>query len=566
MVPHDALVDIVANHDKTLLSSTAPLTEAPTLKGYLNKYANVAKGYNTRWFVLKNGVLSYYRHQEDELVASRGSITMKNAQLKVTEKTRFEISTFTHHSGAQKWYLKANHPVEAHRWTEAISKSIEWMKQDAAGSTMSDRRRSMDSDSTGTSARSRDLPPGLIARQVSRTKTVDSTLSGLDGSPRLDGPPPKDDDDVDDDREEDTSSANSDEGIPPHPNFELHGNATLAQLELIAQMPSGTQSGTLKQSLATVQNMMNEYAQMVREREEWWSKQLKKERQALHFWEESLTTVVKEGETLEKELKARSRRRGSRLFSPSNAGSVDGGRRRPSLLRHLGPPTSPAPDTPRAIASTIVTEEPTPPMTEEVEEPVTAMPIPELPQLTPRPIGQSESVPPPVTAATPRFPGALRSPARSPTSDTIVPVSRDLAESTLTEESFDDTFEGDDDVEDDEDEFFDAIEANNIPNLVVPEGLKSPLSAGVVLPQKAMVPYAGYELLRSSLRLKEDERPSTSLWSVLKHSIGKDLTKISFPVFFNEPTSMLQRMVSAISPEVSIRLLMRVLGGGYGVL
>lgn len=29
---------------------------------------------------------------------------------------------------------------------------------------------------------------------------------------------------------------------------------------------------------------------------------------------------------------------------------------------------------------------------------------------------------------------------------------------------------------------------------------------------------------------------------VLKHSIGKDLTKISFPVFFNEPTSMLQRM------------------------
>jgi len=28
----------------------------------------------------------------------------------------------------------------------------------------------------------------------------------------------------------------------------------------------------------------------------------------------------------------------------------------------------------------------------------------------------------------------------------------------------------------------------------------------------------------------------------LKHSIGKDLTRISFPVFFNEPTSMLQRM------------------------
>jgi hypothetical protein len=51
-------VDLVANHDKTLIQSKAPPTEAPSLRGYLNKYANVAKGYNTRWFVLKNGVLS----------------------------------------------------------------------------------------------------------------------------------------------------------------------------------------------------------------------------------------------------------------------------------------------------------------------------------------------------------------------------------------------------------------------------------------------------------------------------------------------------------------------------
>ena len=32
--------------------------EMPTLRGYLNKYTNVAKGYNTRWFVMKDGVLS----------------------------------------------------------------------------------------------------------------------------------------------------------------------------------------------------------------------------------------------------------------------------------------------------------------------------------------------------------------------------------------------------------------------------------------------------------------------------------------------------------------------------
>ena len=49
---------LVANHDKTLIPNPAPLTEPPVLKGYLNKYTNVAKGYNTRWFVLKGGVLS----------------------------------------------------------------------------------------------------------------------------------------------------------------------------------------------------------------------------------------------------------------------------------------------------------------------------------------------------------------------------------------------------------------------------------------------------------------------------------------------------------------------------
>ncbi|KAJ6551955.1 Oxysterol-binding protein-domain-containing protein [Mycena capillaripes] len=95
---------------------------------------------------------------------------------------------------------------------------------------------------------------------------------------------------------------------------------------------------------------------------------------------------------------------------------------------------------------------------------------------------------------------------------------------------------------DEEDEFFDAIEANTIPNLVVHEALKSPTHSELALPQTVNVePYAGYQNLRQELLLS-DARPSTSLWSVLKHSIGKDLTKISFPVFFNEPTSMLQRM------------------------
>ena len=55
-------------------------------------------------------------------------------------------------------------------------------------------------------------------------------------------------------------------------------------------------------------------------------------------------------------------------------------------------------------------------------------------------------------------------------------------------------------------------------------------------------PYKSYEQLRTRLPIDADNRPPVSLWAVLKNSIGKDLTRISFPVFFNEPTSMLQRM------------------------
>ncbi|KAG6826431.1 hypothetical protein H0H93_016514, partial [Arthromyces matolae] len=130
---------------------------------------------------------------------------------------------------------------------------------------------------------------------------------------------------------------------------------------------------------------------------------------------------------------------------------------------------------------------------------------------------------------------------------------------TLTSPHSPDDDEGD--ITDDEDEFFDAIESGTLP-VVIPAALSSPpmtlptpsamtsaassaswylfgdASSSVHIPA---APYASYLKLRGQLDLGE-ERPSASLWSVLKHSIGKDLTKISFPVFFNEPTSMLQRM------------------------
>ena len=52
----DSTPRAAANQDTSLIEG--PSSGPPVLKGYLNKYTNVAKGYNTRWFVLKDGVLS----------------------------------------------------------------------------------------------------------------------------------------------------------------------------------------------------------------------------------------------------------------------------------------------------------------------------------------------------------------------------------------------------------------------------------------------------------------------------------------------------------------------------
>ncbi|KAG0315025.1 hypothetical protein BG000_005323 [Podila horticola] len=56
--------------------------------------------------------------------------------------------------------------------------------------------------------------------------------------------------------------------------------------------------------------------------------------------------------------------------------------------------------------------------------------------------------------------------------------------------------------------------------------------------------FRGYpKQTRAKLPTKQTSlRPDVSLWAILKNSIGKDLSKITLPVYFNEPTSMLQRM------------------------
>lgn len=59
--------------------------------------------------------------------------------------------------------------------------------------------------------------------------------------------------------------------------------------------------------------------------------------------------------------------------------------------------------------------------------------------------------------------------------------------------------------------------------------------------------FLGYENPpRDRLGLSEDNRPQIGLWGILKSMIGKDMTKMTLPVSFNECTSLLQRLAEDI--------------------
>ena len=450
---------------------------------------------------------------------------MKTAILKTgtgNEKTRFEVYSTPvrgNTTGAQKWYMRANHPVEAARWTQAISKSMEWYRREADRNLGA--RRSIESDKSALRpAKFRtSFQSGVSAMRELGTQSLRGDQASLMDTAEEEVPIVRDvskdsvhaanEEDAEDAANRQDSSAASEmtQSQPPHGStFDLHGNSIAAQmditLQLLAELPDTTSRSqelqeALKESFSTVQAMINEYLQMTKEREEWWRIQLQRERERQTIWEESLQTVVREGEALERELRARSRKRGSRFF---DVGLQDVGsatvRQRPLSLAATSSPV------PSAQASTYFTAVETPPVS------LTPAPVPDVPQspvlLTPtqRRISRLAS-----------SPGAANG-------------TEDLPDT------------------DEEDEFFDAIESGNLPNLVISELLTSPTHSVTLLPPTVnLEPFLGYKHLRINLPIGQDNRPSTSLWSVLKHSIGKDLTRISFPVFFNEPTSMLQRMV-----------------------
>lgn len=105
-------------------------SQEPEMKGWLLKWTNYIKGYQRRWFVLCNGLLSYYRYQAEMSHTCRGTISLVSAVIHTEDSCHFVISN----GGAQTFHLKAGNEIERQRWVTALElakgRAIRTMEQD----------------------------------------------------------------------------------------------------------------------------------------------------------------------------------------------------------------------------------------------------------------------------------------------------------------------------------------------------------------------------------------------------------------------------------------------------
>eukprot|EP00239_Pterosperma_sp_CCMP1384_P003102 CAMPEP_0197851626 /NCGR_PEP_ID=MMETSP1438-20131217/18476_1 /TAXON_ID=1461541 /ORGANISM="Pterosperma sp., Strain CCMP1384" /LENGTH=824 /DNA_ID=CAMNT_0043465293 /DNA_START=243 /DNA_END=2717 /DNA_ORIENTATION=+ len=80
---------------------------------------------------------------------------------------------------------------------------------------------------------------------------------------------------------------------------------------------------------------------------------------------------------------------------------------------------------------------------------------------------------------------------------------------------------------------------------------------------------------RQKLPIPKEKEKTVSLWSIIKEMVGKDLTRVCLPVFFNEPISALQKVaeeleycqlldIAATHPKGSIQRVVNVAGYAVG--
>lgn len=481
--------------------------ESREMKGYLKKWTNYRKGYQLRWFVLEDGVLSYYKHQDDAGTACRGAINSRIAKLHMdpTEKTKFEIIG----KSSVKYSLKANHEVEAKRWFWALNNSIQWAKDQAKQEEQQQAKHAeilrhakaeqagkgdLSVDTTDNTRRNSAQSSRLIPQSSSVSRkgvAFEGSASGsvadeaegtaygsyepsymgdlpmrLNAATTVDG---DNDDDYDDGDSSQMAPASKDA-------FGITAQSAKMQIEMMTQVHAAIQAeqhknpnliisdpslvqavSTFDSSIQNLKGLLSNLVKISKDRDSYWQSRLDREADMRRMWEDSMAQVAREHEVLE-----------------ARVGEAEEKRKK----------------TKKALRELIVnSSQPQTPAADNLESAVDAI----------------ETAPD----------GTAIRRASMPYSPSVRRKSI-LAEAVNLDLS--------DDESEDEEEFFDAVDAGQVEVAAMPPvsppavDVKSP----VVEKQLSLVPsnqfdlsdsYKGYEDgIRKRLKMDADDRPKISLW------------------------------------------------------
>ncbi|KAL9028916.1 MAG: hypothetical protein Q9196_002778 [Gyalolechia fulgens] len=542
---------VLGNQSAPATDGTPGGKESREIKGYLKKWTNYTSGFKLRWFVLEDGVLSYYKHQDDAGSACRGAINMRIAKLYMDaqDKTKFEIEG----KSSVKYHLKANHVVEAKRWFWVLNNAIQWTKDEAKSEEQKHQRSAESSryvkstmavDTLTRGDASQLMSKGLMpatAVGVSLTTAASSTslhdvsvrLAGIAGE--NEGPDPVSTEpslaghdpgrptkaprtpmiagDLDD--EDEYGDDPSDHEIQPASKdaFNITAHSASLQLKLLSQVSTALQSesrrdpttrishptvakaiSTYEAAVSSLQGLVDDLLRIARDRDTYWQYRLDREVDVRRLWEDSMARVAREQEDLEGRI----------------GESEDRRKRTKRALREVLEGASPAMSTEGSRRTT-------------QDHVQIAASLQKLQSNEDGTLARRKSA-------------GIRDLGRR--KSTIVDLAN-LSDSDSNEDE----------------EFFDAVDAGEVevmeemplspPTGTVPKGAEQPPDTDDREKKKAEIisSFQGYEdPVRTRLTMDSDDRPKISLWAILKSMIGKDMTKMTLPVSFNEPTSLLQRV------------------------
>lgn len=451
---------------------------------------------------------------DDAGSACRGAINMRIAKLHMDPKDKllFEI----HGKSSVKYHLKANHQVEAKRWFWALNNAIQWSKDEAreemkrqqqenealrqARNEQLEKHPSREADPANASMGSLvagtavGVPLTSASSQLGDSTVGDDQLSAYDPSTAGDdlgrvvsrahttairG-------DLDDEDEEYGDDASSHDAHPANKDaFSITAQSARLQLDLLAQVSAALQSEkenhpempishpsvanalfSYDTAVKNLKGLVTDLLRISRDHEAYWQYRLDREANTRRLWEDSMARVAKEQEELENRI----------------GESEDKRRRTKKALRDvLEGQVSGAPSGARSRRGTENVDK--------LREAVANLGV-----------SEGETAPAANTTAGP----FLR---RRPT----------IAELTNNEISDEDS-----DIDDD-DEFFDAVDAGEV-EVVEEMPLTSPpetpheVDSSVVDMQQERImdiekSYKGYEDgIRKRLKLDADNRPKVSLW------------------------------------------------------